>query len=237
MIGLLVVDMNHAFVDPASPLCVAGALESVPRIERVLGACRGAGVPIFFITRAYREDGSDVEISRFAFWAEHGRPMSERSAGPNTGDFYGPLQPRPGEYVLRKTRWSAFCRTELDLLLRRRGVDTVVLTGTQTPNCIRATAFDADANDFATVVIADATSSKTPEVQAANLRDLRSVGFEVLSTEEFVRRIPEFQRPHPIVERIAAELRALGTVRGEGSAPRSLGRPSRRPRGPARRGR
>ena len=54
-----------------------------------------------------------------------------------TLDEYEPLAPQPGDRVIVKPRFSAFFATQLDLVLRRLGVGTVVLIGTTTPNCIR----------------------------------------------------------------------------------------------------
>jgi len=87
------------------------------------------------------------------------------------------LHPAPGEHVISKKRFSAFWGTGAASLLRRLGVGHVVLAGVQTPNCVRATAFDAVSEDFPAVsVLADATASATDEVQASNLADLRAVG-------------------------------------------------------------
>ena len=87
------------------------------------------------------------------------------------------LSPRGGEHVVSKKRFSAFHATHLASLLRRLGVTHVVIAGVQTPNCIRATAFDALAEDFPAVsVLADCTASATDAVQAANLFDLRNAG-------------------------------------------------------------
>ncbi|MEM3192173.1 MAG: isochorismatase family cysteine hydrolase [Candidatus Micrarchaeia archaeon] len=194
MIALLVVDMVNAFVETDSPLCVAGAKETVPKIKKVVDACRSKGIPIFFIARSYRDDGSDVEVSRWKFWNDNGRPLSLTSTGPNSGEFYGPLKPEKGDYVIMKKKWSAFFRTELDLILRRLGVDTVAITGTQTPNCIRATAYDADMNDFDTVIISDCISSQTSEVQEANIRDFINVGFTVLDSEKFIADLDLYKR-------------------------------------------
>jgi nicotinamidase-related amidase len=169
MIALIVVDMINAFVENDSPLCVAGAKETVPRIKKVIDACRSKEIPIFFIARGYRDDGSDVEVSRWKFWNDSGRPLSLSSTGSTSGEFFGPLKPENGDYIIVKKKWSAFFRTELDLILRRLEVDTVAITGTQTPNCIRATAYDADMNDFDTVIISDCISSKTMDVQEANI--------------------------------------------------------------------
>ncbi len=83
-----------------------------------------------------------------------------------------------------KRRWSAFFSTDLDLVLRRLGVRSVVLAGVQTPNCIRATATDATSLDYHCVVLSDATASGTDEVQQANLFDMSKMGVEVMTVAE-----------------------------------------------------
>ena len=206
MIALIVVDMINAFVEKDSPLCVPGAKETVPRIKMVIDACRSKGIPIFFIARGYRDDGSDVEVSRWKFWNDNGRPLSISSTGPTSGEFYGPLKPENGDYVIVKKKWSAFFRTELDLILRRLQVDAVAITGTQTPNCIRATAYDADMNDFDTVIIQDCISSKTSEVQEANIRDFINVGFNVLDSGKFIAYIDSYTKESPKYQAIVKDL-------------------------------
>jgi len=206
MIALLVVDMINAFVENESPLCVAGAKETVPRIKKVIDACRSKEIPIFFIARGYRDDGSDVEVSRWKFWNDSGRPLSLSSTGPTSGEFYGPLKPENGDYVIVKKRWSAFFRTELDLILRRLEVDTVAITGTQTPNCIRATAFDADMNDFDTVIISDCISSKTVDVQETNIRDFINVGFTVVDSDKFIADLDRYKKGSSKYQTIVQDL-------------------------------
>lgn len=207
MIALLVIDMINAFVEEESPLCVQGAKETVPRIRKVIDACRENGVPIFFIARGYRDDGSDVEVSRWKYWKEHDKPLSISSTGKVSGDFYGILKPEKGDYVILKKKWSAFFRTELDLILRRLSVDTVVITGTQTPNCIRATAYDSDMNDFETILISDCISSKTEEVQRANLVDFQNVGFTVLNSEQFINKLDTFIDRKSTVDMIKEDIK------------------------------
>ena len=211
MIALIVVDMINAFVEDDSPLCVAGAKETVPRIKKVVDACRSKGIPIFFIARGYRDDGSDVEVSRWKFWNDNGRPLSLSSTGSTSSEFYGPLKPENGDYVIVKKKWSAFFRTELDLILRRLGVDAVAISGTQTPNCIRATAYDADMNDFDTVIIQDCISSKTREVQEANIRDFINVGFTVLDSGKFIADLYNYTKESPKYRDIVRDLRRQRT--------------------------
>lgn len=81
------------------------------------------------------------------------------------------------DYKLVKTRMSAFFATNLDSVLRTSGIDSLVIVGVQTPNCIRQTVFDAVALDYPSVtVIVDATAAKTTEVHAANIFDMKNIG-------------------------------------------------------------
>jgi len=88
-----------------------------------------------------------------------------------------------------KPRFSAFFGTELELILRRLGVDSVVVCGTQYPNCIRATAFDGLSYGYHTVVITDATSASTLVVAESNIRDMENIGIRCISFEEFRNEI------------------------------------------------
>ena len=141
--ALLIIDMQNGFLQPQSPLCIRGALATVPACARVISACRAAGVPVIFINRAYRADGSDVELTRRQVWARGGKPLTPGSTGPLSVENPPEFGRASGDYEIIKPRYSAFFQTPLDLLLRRLGVDTVVLTGTTTPNCIRTTCYDA----------------------------------------------------------------------------------------------
>ena len=70
-------------------------------------------------------------------------------------------------------------------MLRRLKVDTVILAGTTTPNCIRSTMYDAISLEYNAIVISDCTSSVTEEIQRANLLDMSNIGGHVMSLEEF----------------------------------------------------
>ena len=84
-----------------------------------------------------------------------------------------------------KYRFSAFFQTRLNMLLQRMKVDTVVLVGVQTPNCIRTAAYDAVSLDYHTVVLHDATASKSPEVQAANLQDMADAQIKIIAVDDW----------------------------------------------------
>ena len=179
----LLIDMQNGFIDGASPLCIAGAAATVPTCARALEAARAHGVPVYHVRRTYAADGSDVEAVRWKAWAEGGRPLSP--ADPISLDCPPELAPAPGEPVVVKPSWSAFFGTDLDFLLRARGIGTLVLAGTTTPNCVRSTAYDGLARGFNVAVLRDATSSRSPEAQEANLADMEAAGIQLIHTDDF----------------------------------------------------
>lgn len=181
--AFLLIDMQNGFIDAASPLCIAGAAATVPACAHALAAAREHGLAVFHVRRAYAADGSDVEAVRWETWAEGGRPLS--AADPASLDCPPELSPAPGEPVIMKPSWSAFFGTELAATMRQQGIGTIVLAGTTTPNCVRSTAYDGLALGFNVAVLRDATSSRTPEVQEANLADMEAVGIQLLRTDDF----------------------------------------------------
>lgn len=181
--AFLLIDMQNGFIDGASPLCIAGAAATVPACAHALAAAREHGLAVFHVRRAYAADGSDVEAARWETWAEGGRPLS--SADPMSLACPSELAPAPGEPVVVKPSWSAFFGTDLDALLRARGIGTLVLAGATTPNCVRSTAYDGLARGFNVAVLRDATSSRSPEAQEANLADMEAAGIQLIHTDDF----------------------------------------------------
>ena len=181
--AFLLIDMQNGFIDTTSPLCIAGAAATVPACAHALAAAREHGLAVFHVRRAYAADGSDVEAVRWETWAEGGRPLS--AADPASLDCPPELSPAPGEPVITKPSWSAFFGTDLAALLRARGIGTLVLAGTTTPNCVRSTAYDGLALGFNVAVLRDATSSRSPEAQEANLADMEAVGIQLIFADDF----------------------------------------------------
>lgn len=182
--ALLVIDMENAFLSKESAHCVPMAAATVPACVRAVRTARSKQIPVFFIKRLYRINGSDVELSRYLLWREGGRSLAPGSTGPFSAQAPEGLRPIPGDYTIIKPRYSAFFQTELDLILRRLAVDTVILCGTAVPNCIRTTAYDADSLGYGVVLLEDCCSSATQEIQDANLADLRRIGVHLLTASD-----------------------------------------------------
>ena len=185
--ALVVIDMENAFIDPESPLCIRNALATVPACGRVIRKSRERKIPVFFVNRIYRRNGSDVEFTRYQSWYDGDRYLAPGSTGPLSIDVPAEFKPQAGDYTIVKPRFSAFFQTELDLILRRLGVTTVILTGTTTPNCIRTTCYDGISMDYNIIIIEDCCSSNTEEIQRVNMEDMARVGAVITSAEEFLQ--------------------------------------------------
>lgn len=182
--ALLVIDMQNDFVLPGAPVCVDGALETVPQIEKVLHRFRAEKAAVFHVVREYREDGSDVEANRQDYFAKVGGFVVPGTPG---CEIVAALTPVQGEYRVVKNRYSGFMNTELDFMLRRLGLTRLVVCGTQYPNCVRATIFDAVAFGYEVVLLTDAASAQTPAIAAANILDIQNIGVTCMDTKAFLR--------------------------------------------------
>ena len=181
-VAILVIDMQNDFVKPGAVLCVPGAYPTIPAIQDLLKYGRSKGWNIIYIVREHRATGWDVDAPRIPLFTD-GKP-GYCVPGTEGCKIVKGLEPEPGDVIISKRRNSAFFGTELDMVLRRMGVKTVVLAGTQYPNCVRGTANDAMSYDYETVVCTDACSAKTPEVAAANIFDMKNMGIICISLSE-----------------------------------------------------
>ncbi|MCG3179578.1 MAG: N-carbamoylsarcosine amidase [Phycisphaerae bacterium] len=181
--ALVIVDMQNDAVLPGAPMHIAGAPETLPRIRRLLDWFHERDLPVFHVIREYRADGSDIEITRLA---DYLKGVAYLTPGSRGAQVVAEIAPSGKDYVVVKNRFSGFMNTELDFILRRLKVERLVICGTQYPNCIRATIYDAVSLGYEVVNITDATSAKTPEVKAANIADIRNIGVRCIPLDEFL---------------------------------------------------
>lgn len=180
--ALLIIDMQNDFILDGAPLKVPQARIITPNIRDILERFRAGKKPVFHVLRVHRKDGSDVEIIRQDLFREH--PFAvEGSPGARVID---ELSPAPYEYVIPKIRMSAFIGTELDLMLRNLGITDLIVTGIQTPNCIRTTVFDAIAYNYRVTLVEDAVGAKNDSIHHANVQDMANIGVRIVKTQDLL---------------------------------------------------
>ena len=181
--ALVMIDMQRGFIDPSSPLCIPAAAATVPACAEVIKLCHEKNVPVFYTTRHYRADGSDVEKCRRAVWLAGGKPLSEECEACMSDAYPEEFEVRESDYRIVKPRFSGFFGTPLDLILRRLGVDTHNHPPTTTPNTNPTTTKHPQTHQKHPIVLSDCTSSVTEEVQRANLGDMKRIGAQIETVE------------------------------------------------------
>lgn len=182
--AILVVDMQNAWVLPSSPFHVAGAYATLPAIAKFLDYGRAHDWAVIYIYRIHRPSGIDAELFRRHFF-EEGQPIC--IAGTEAAAIPDAIKPKHGDISITKQRFSAFLQTDLDIVLRGLGTKNVYVTGTQYPNCIRATAVDSMCLDYITTVVTDCCSAATEEVANANIYDIRNMGIPCIPSSEIMK--------------------------------------------------
>lgn len=180
--ALLVVDMQHGFLDPGAALEVAPGREIVPNVRRLIDVCREKDVPVIFTEFVYstavpclRGDPFGVEHlpAKAGEPTGFGRPSNNCligpgvEFGPNSADTIVELAPRGDELVVRSHTYDKFYDTPLDLALRSRDVRYLAITGVVTDVCVNATLMSAATRDYRVTAVTDAVATLWPELQEA----------------------------------------------------------------------
>jgi ureidoacrylate peracid hydrolase len=169
--GLVLFDVLQDYLHPRDPQKAAVLRERAlaERLTQLLAGARAAGLRVFYACANHATDGSDV-VPRLTDtdmdlrpWNGAPRPFRPllRRGEPGIA-IASDLRPGEHDVVILKHRWSAFHQTALDLNLRARGIDTIVLAGLSTDVGIASTAFSARDADYGIVVVRDACWSHRP---------------------------------------------------------------------------
>lgn len=174
--ALIVFDMINDFLLPGAPFESIRARERlVPRLKPLLEACRRKRMLIVYACQTSRPGGSDLGLLGEIYPAlREGKVCVAGTAGV---EVYKELAPQPEDIIVAKRRFDAFYGTDLELVLRQRGIDAVIITGTSTSVGTESTARAAVARDFRVVFPSDGTVN----------RDLPDAGWGPVSEPELLR--------------------------------------------------
>ncbi|ESW07657.1 hypothetical protein PHAVU_010G147800 [Phaseolus vulgaris] len=182
--ALLVIDMQKDFIEDWSPVALKAGKNIVPNVVKAVEIARERGILIVWVVRENDPLGRDVELFRRHYYTE--MKVKIGCKGSEGAGLVDGLLIKEEDYKLVKSRFSAFFATHLHSVLQATGIHNLVITGIQTPNCIRQTVFDAVALDYPQVtVIVDATAAATPEVHQANLFDMKNIGVATQTLQEW----------------------------------------------------
>jgi nicotinamidase-related amidase len=168
--AVIVIDVANDFVNPGGVIAEAGGTDYQARakaivapLARLLDAARATGVMVLYATDAHGE--SDTELRKFP-------PHSMK--GTWNAEIVLELAPKQGDVVIEKTTYSPFVCTDLDDVLRSRGIERLYVTGLHTDCCARHTSGDAFQRGYDLVWVTDALQAFTEEAHRAGLDYFRA---------------------------------------------------------------
>ena len=167
--AVLVIDMQRDFVDEGAPIECPGARAIVRHILDLTARARRNDVPVIYTQEAHRAAKVD-----FGLELDYEEPEHCLEGSPGV-ELLPALRPQRGDHLIVKRRYSAFFATDLDLLLKGLGVDTLVLTGVATDVCVRATAQDAQQLNYRVVVVPECVAGTSVDQHQAALRNIEYV--------------------------------------------------------------
>ncbi len=162
------------------------------RLVNFIGKAREVGVTIIYIQNIYNSENncylSDVwleQAKRTRKGAYTKYPVCERNSW--GADFYQGIKPLPGEVIVNKHRFSAFVDTDLDLILRSKGIRTLIMSGVATNICVETTARDGFMKDYYIVFLKDCTSTFSEEMHINTLKTIDHFFGEVVDSGDILR--------------------------------------------------
>ncbi len=164
------------------------------RLVNLIDRAREVGLPIIYIQAIYASENnwylSDVYLEQAKRRGETRNieidyPVCEK--GSWGADYYTGIKPLPEEAVVQKHRWSAFVDTELDTILRSKGIRTLIMSGVATNVCVESTARDGFMKDYYIVFLKDCTAAYSEELHNNTLVNIDLFFGEVVNSSNVTR--------------------------------------------------
>jgi maleamate amidohydrolase len=175
--------------------CGEAAFAATDQMVRLLTASRAAGIPVFFTRYVVDPVNDDVGMFHRKIGAGVGRGDNLYFAGTHGAEIVAELRPLPTEIVIDKKKYSAFFGTPLLALLIDRRVDTCIIVGDSTSNCIRTAAVDAMQYNFFTIIPEEAVFDRLPISHKINLFDINRSYGDVVSVDEVLAYLANLKVP------------------------------------------
>ena len=216
--ALIIIDMQRDFLEPGGFGAALG--NDVSRLKAAVGPCvavlaaaRGADVLVIHTREGHRPDLTDAPLMK----VERGDPALRIGAlgpmgrilvrGEPGHDIIPELYPKAGEPVIDKPGKGAFYQTDLELMLKNRSIDTLLVCGVTTEVCVNTTVREANDRGFRCIVLADCCASYFPEFHDVGLKMIKAQGgiFGSVSTSV------------PVIAALSGSHRRPKLVRGDGA--------------------
>lgn len=201
--AVLIIDVNYNFVgDKREPIlesmkrfrnsCGAEGWDGVERIRELLVEARRKHLPVFYTTG---HDGGSNSVAFGGWHAKNSRSAEDMTDTWDKGnEIVAEIAPERGEIIVRKQKPSAFFGTPLMSMLNEVHADSVLVTGTTTSGCVRASVIDAFSYNLKVSVVEECVFDRGQASHKINLFDMAMKYADVISlreTVEYIRSLPD----------------------------------------------
>lgn len=195
--ALLIIDVNYGFVgDKPEPIlesvkrwmnsCGEDGWEAVATIKKLLVAARAKAIPVIYTSGLRRGDAWDQGAWAYKNSRVNKDYLGKSPATLRSNIIVPDIAPEPQDLIIGKQKPSAFHGTPLLDYLVHLGCDSVLVTGTTTSGCVRATAVDAFSYNYRVSVIADGCADRSQASHAINLCDMNAKYADVVYSPEVI---------------------------------------------------
>jgi ureidoacrylate peracid hydrolase len=198
--ALIIVDLQNGYASPSGYRDISGrdigpATAVIQNNLRILEAARRAGLTIVFLQNGWDREQTTAGGPDSPNWYKSNPLKLMRARQELVGkilthgswdyELVAELVPQPGEFVVPKARYSGFCGTNLDNILRARNVRHLIFTGIATNVCVESTLREAFHREYFCVLVDDATQQSGPDfVQKAVLYSVETFLGWVTTTDQ-----------------------------------------------------
>ncbi|MBX9759736.1 MAG: cysteine hydrolase [Beijerinckiaceae bacterium] len=195
--ALVVVDLQNGFMmDGVAHSLITGAREIVPNVNAIARTLRDLGGTVVWIHNTSRPEDQKawpIYYNELSTPERAARRHASLTPGSIGHQIWAACDVQPGDLHVNKTRFSALLpgTSDLEAILRARGIDTLLICGTSTSVCCESTARDACMLNFRTVMVSDGNAAATDEEHNATLMNFYLTFGDVMSTQETIGYLQE----------------------------------------------
>ena len=186
--ALLVVDVQNDFVSSKGSAAkrgedVSAAQAAVPMLIRLIDEARRVGLTVVYIKTTHSEW---TDTPSWIYRKSQQSALDTCREGTWGAEFYEGISPLPSERVVIKHRYSAFINTDLNTVLKAKGIESVLVTGVATNVCVETTARDAYMYDYYVTMVEDCAAAYDPKLHLSTLENMRRHFGLVATSEEIM---------------------------------------------------
>jgi nicotinamidase-related amidase len=181
--ALLLMDFQNGIVER-----YADRPEVMAHFQCAVNAARCAEIPVIFVRVAFRDGYPEVSPRNKSFSGIVERIGNMTIANTAT-QIHESVAPRPEEAVVTKLRVSAFAGSDLEVILRAKGIDTLILTGIATSGVVLSTLREAADKDYRLIVLSDACLDANPEVHRVLMEKVFPRQADVMTVNEWAEKV------------------------------------------------